>query len=66
MEILNGRKVAEEIKAEIDTLIATLIKKKIKPAVVTICRSCDSGYCPAEKAELIEPLLISELESLIS
>ncbi|MBN1998789.1 UPF0489 family protein, partial [candidate division KSB1 bacterium] len=37
----------EEIEHEIDTLISVLTEKKIRPAVVTICRSCNSGYCPS-------------------
>jgi len=43
-----------EIVAEIGTLVSTLIAKKIRPAAVTISRSCVSGYCPREYAGFIE------------
>jgi hypothetical protein len=44
----------QEIVAEIGTLVNTLIAKKIRPAAITISRSCVSGYCPREYAGFIE------------
>ena len=55
----------DEIRQEIESLIRTLIEKKIRPVLVTVCRSCDSGYCPKEKADFIEPILMDKLKSLI-
>jgi len=55
-----------EIEEEIDSLIATLIRKKIKPAAITICRSCDSGYCPSSAGQFIEPLLTQKLQASFS
>ena len=42
------------IIAEIERLVNTLVAKKIKPAVVTVCRSCFSGHTPPEYAGFIE------------
>lgn len=56
----------DEIEREIESLVEALLEKKIKPSVVTICRSCDSGYCPEEMAQFIEPLLLEKLQPLIS
>lgn len=56
----------EEIEQAINALIAVLARKKIKPAAVTICRSCDSGYCPREKVQYIELLLLKKLQPLLS
>jgi len=56
----------DEIEHEIESLVSVLIEKKIKPSVVTICRSCDSGYCPEEMSRFIEPLLIQKLQLLIT
>ena len=42
------------IVAEIDHLVNTLATKKIKPVVVTVCRSCFSGYTPPEYVGFIE------------
>lgn len=55
----------EEIESEIDSLIKNLVEKEIRPAVVTICRSCNSGYCPDEYSRFIEPLLIEKLSPLV-
>jgi len=54
----------EEIQQEIESLIRTLIEKQIKPVLVTLCRSCDSGYCPKDKVDLIERTLIEKLKPL--
>ncbi len=47
----------ENIVEEIETLVRTLAVKKVRPAVVTISRSCFSGFCPKEYAEFIEDRL---------
>jgi hypothetical protein len=54
-----------EIVAEIDTLITTLKDKKIRPLVVTISRSCISGFCPVDYAKFIETELTPRLLSLL-
>ena len=55
----------KEIEAEINTLVNTLENKKIKPAVVTICRSCTSGYCPDDYYKFIEADLMQKLQVLL-
>lgn len=55
----------DEIEREIESLVSALEEKRIRPAVVTICRSCDSGYCPEEYTRFIEPRLTGRLEALI-
>jgi hypothetical protein len=55
----------EEIKSEIDNLIVTFRDKKIRPAVITICRSCISGYCPSDYYEFIETNLREKLQMLL-
>jgi len=52
----------EEITLEISTLINTLKGKKIRPVVVTIARSCISGYCPNDYVETIETELKQKLK----
>ncbi len=54
-----------EIVAEIGTLVSTLAAKKVRPGVVTLCRSCVSGYCPREFAEMIEAELKPQLKRLL-
>jgi hypothetical protein len=54
----------QEIVAEIGTLVSALVAKKVKPAVVTISRSCVSGYCPKEYAGFIEEELKQALGEL--
>lgn len=56
----------DEIEREINSLVGILMEKKVKPSVVTICRSCDSGFCPEEKARFIEPLLLEKIQPLIA
>jgi len=53
-----------EIVSEIDRLITTLKIKKIRPLVVTISRSCVSGFCPKDYAEFIEPELLQRMQLL--
>jgi hypothetical protein len=55
----------QEIVAEIGTLVSALVAKKVKPAVVTISRSCVSGYCPREYVEIIEAELNQQLKYLL-
>lgn len=50
-----------EIESEIADFIATLKIKKIDPAIITVCRSHISGYCPSDHCGLIERLLTKEL-----
>jgi len=50
-----------EIVSEIDRLITALKVRKIRPLVVTISRSCISGFCPKDYAEFIETELLQRL-----
>ncbi len=52
----------EEIKSEIHKLVDTLQAKKTRPAVVTISRSCISGFCPKDYYEFIETELLEKLK----
>jgi len=56
----------DEIAYEITKLVQTVKSKKVQPAMVTICRSSTSGYCPREYSRFIEEKLLQELESLYS
>jgi hypothetical protein len=51
----------EEIVSEIRLLTDTLRSRRIRPAVVTIARSCVSGYCPGDYVSMIEEELIRQL-----
>jgi hypothetical protein len=44
----------QQVVSAIDRLINTLVAKRIKPALVTVCRSCFSGYTPKEYVAFIE------------
>ncbi len=52
-----------EIRKEVDRLIGVLADKKVQPAVITICRSCISGYCPLEYYQMIEAYLLRQLRA---
>ncbi len=52
-----------EIKREVDKLCQTLVDKSIQPAVITICRSCISGYCPPDYFQMIEDYVLQKLQS---
>jgi hypothetical protein len=52
---------AGEIESEIEKVAAALARKKTVPVVITLCRSCRSGYCPKEIGEFIENRLASML-----
>jgi hypothetical protein len=54
----------EEVESEINNLVDVLRTKKIKPRIITMCRSCHSGYCPAEYHAFLERALNRELETL--
>lgn len=56
----------EEIEGEIAHLIANLKVKNIIPAVITICRSAISGFCPRDQAQLIEQKLIHSLRGWLN
>lgn len=55
----------EEIESEMDTLISTLQARRIIPVIVTICRSCISGYCPDDYYEFIEQTIKAKINHLI-
>jgi hypothetical protein len=56
----------EEVESEIDTLVNTLQTKKIRPVVITICRSFISGFCPEDYYEFIETKLKGKLQILLN
>jgi hypothetical protein len=53
-----------DIVAQVRALVSTLVARNVRPAVITISRSCISGYCPPEYAGLIEEELKRELQQL--
>lgn len=55
----------DEITSEIGKLINTLHSRKIRPIVVTISRSCISGYCPNDYVEGIETELNHQLKRFL-
>jgi len=52
-----------EIEREIEKVAAALEQKNTVPIVITICRSCNSGYCPADYCSFIEDRLSRRLLS---
>jgi hypothetical protein len=52
-----------EIESEIDGLISRLVAGRVKPVVITLCRSCISGYCPASYRSFIEEKLTHRLKA---
>jgi hypothetical protein len=54
----------KEIVSEIEWLLSTLKVKDTKPAVITMCRSCISGYCPGDVYEFIERSLRERLNKV--
>lgn len=52
---------ADEMRSAVDTLVGTMVERNISPALITICRSQISGYCPAEFAGPIEEALLKKL-----
>ena len=53
----------EELANDMDDLISTLEKKGVRPALVTVSRSCRSGYCPADYSRAIETPLLRSLDN---
>jgi hypothetical protein len=51
----------DEIESEIEKVISALAKKKTIPVLITMCRSCHSGYCPKEYYQFIELALVRRL-----
>lgn len=51
----------QEIVPENDMLIIVLKVRQIKPLVLTISRSCISGFSPKDYAEFIETVLLQRL-----
>lgn len=59
------RKVSEKIILErIDQLVFNLKNKKINPSIITLCRSRNSGFTPADQWKFIEDNLLFKLSSL--
>jgi hypothetical protein len=56
----------EEIREEVGKLVDTLALKGIRPAAVTVCRSCFSGYCPGEYVQAVEAEVLRGLERLLA
>lgn len=54
----------ERLQQRIDKFIDWLRKNEIQPAFIDICRSNISGYCPSEKWQLVEELLLKALGEL--
>jgi hypothetical protein len=50
--------------AAIRAFVGTLVARNVRPAVITISRSCFSGHCPKQHAEFIEEGLMTELRQL--
>jgi len=51
----------DEIEAEIEKVASVLARQKTIPVIATICRSCDSGFCPEEYYTFVEHLLARRL-----
>lgn len=51
----------DEIDREVTALVDTLVAHKIKPALITMCRSRISGFCPTEYVAPIEAALLNRL-----
>ena len=54
----------QQINTEIDRVVKQLVQKKISPQIITICRSCFSGYCPKEYYGYIESNLTGKLKDV--
>lgn len=55
-----------EIEFEISKIVDTLKTKGIEPKVVTICRSCNSGFCPQDSYQYIETKFREALTAYLS
>lgn len=51
------------ILKRIEEVTETMIRKKIRPQIITICRSRFSGYTPSDQWEFIENTLLEKLNS---
>lgn len=51
----------DEIDRDIAALVDTMVARKIRPALITLCRSRISGFCPAEFVAPIEDALLKKL-----
>ncbi len=51
----------ERIRQRVEKFFAWLDENEIKPVMIDICRSRISGYCPADRWELVEELVLEEL-----
>lgn len=56
----------EEIESDIETLVITLQTKNTQPWVITISKSCLSGYCPENYSEFIETRLKRRLSIFLN
>jgi len=56
----------KEIQKEIDYLLSQLKRKNTKPALITLCKSSISGYCPDTYREFIENKVKAGLSSLLN
>jgi hypothetical protein len=54
----------DEIGSEIEKVASVLARKKTIPVIITMCRSCESGYCPKDYYKLIEHQLAQRLFAL--
>ena len=51
----------ERIRQRVDKFFAWLKENEIRPVLIDICRSRISGYCPADRWELVEELVLQGL-----
>lgn len=56
----------ELVLRRLDKFAAWLEQNGIRPAVIDVCRSSLSGYCPADRVEWIEEELLKRLTALYS
>ena len=54
----------ERIRQRVEKFFAWLDQNEIKPVMIDICRSRISGYCPADRWELVEQLVLEKLQEL--
>ncbi len=65
--IISGSKLKKgEIVKRMENFKAFLVKNKIKPSFINVCRSVKSGYTPKDQAVFIEEKLLEMLEQLYS
>ncbi len=54
----------ERIRQRVDKFMAWLKETELQPAVIDICRSRISGYCPSNKWEMVEGLVLEGLREI--